>query len=103
MSYDKETAYQEAFRPSLKLIDGLGMFLEKAEQKKIKMAIGSAAIMYNIDFVLDGLHIRHYFDAIISADEVEKSKPDAETYLKCAALLDLPPAHVLFLKMHLRG
>ena len=31
------------------------------------LAIGSAAIPFNIDFVLDNLHIRHYFQAIVSA------------------------------------
>ena len=53
------------------------------------MAIGSAAIMFNIDFVLDGLAIRHYIDAIVSADDVKFSKPHPETFLKCADLLDV--------------
>jgi beta-phosphoglucomutase len=91
MSLAKEDSYQSDFRPHLKLIDGLGNFLKEAKHKQIKMAIGSAAIQYNIDFVLDGLDIRHYFDAIISADDVKKSKPDAETYLKCAQELRLYP------------
>ena len=55
------------------------------------MAIGSAAIQSNIDFVLDGLHIRHYFDAIVSADDVTHSKPDPETYIKCAGKLGMDP------------
>ncbi len=84
MSYDKETAYQLAFKPSLKLLDGLDDFLKKASQQNISMAIGSAAIIYNIDFVLDGLHIRHYFPVIVAAENVKMSKPDPETYLKCA-------------------
>ena len=55
------------------------------------MAIGSAAIRFNIDFVLDGLNIRNYFSSIVSADDVTKSKPDAETYLKCAEELEVLP------------
>ncbi|MES2373770.1 MAG: HAD family phosphatase [Bacteroidota bacterium] len=84
MSYDKETAYQLAFKPSLKLLDGLDDFLEKTSGQNIPMAIGSAAIIYNIDFVLDGLNIRHYFPVIVAAENVKMSKPDPETYLKCA-------------------
>jgi beta-phosphoglucomutase len=87
----KETAYKKAYLPALKLIDGLNSFLQQAKDKNIKMAIGSAAIMSNIDFVLDNLHIRPYFDAIISADDVVISKPNAETYLKCAAALNVQP------------
>ncbi len=55
------------------------------------MAIGSAAIKFNIDFVLDNLNIRHYFDALISVDEVSTSKPDPETFLKCAQQLNIAP------------
>ncbi len=59
----------------------------------IPMAIGSAAIMFNIDFVLDNLNIRHYFKTIVSADDVTISKPHPETYLKkCASLLGVDPA-----------
>ncbi len=87
MSIAKETAYQTAFRPFLKLIDGLDVFLAKTAEKNIPMAIGSAAIMFNIDFVLDGLGIRDYFKAIISAESVTISKPHPETFLLCADLL----------------
>jgi beta-phosphoglucomutase-like phosphatase (HAD superfamily) len=51
------------------------------------MGVGSAAIPENIDFVLDNLSIRHYFSAVVSADDVAVSKPDPETYTKAAALL----------------
>lgn len=91
MSLEKEKRYQEAFRPHLALIKGLDQFLEATQRAGIKMAIGSAAIMFNIDFVLDGLQLRRYFDAIVSADDVAVSKPDPETYLKCAALLQVEP------------
>jgi beta-phosphoglucomutase len=84
MSYDKETAYQTAFKPLLKLLDGLDDFLARAEKQNIKMAIGSAAILYNINFVLDGLNIRKYFPVIVAAENVAMSKPDPETYIKCA-------------------
>lgn len=91
MSIEKENQYQDEFRPHLQLISGLNRLLEEAKENNIKMAIGSAAIRYNIDFVLDGLHIGHYFDAIISADDVKISKPHPETYLKCAEKLGIAP------------
>jgi len=55
------------------------------------MAIGSAAIMYNINFMPDNLGIRKYFGALVSADDVKASKPDPETFLTCAAQLNIPP------------
>lgn len=92
MSLEKEKQYQKEYRPQLQLIAGLEGFLKKAYQENIPLGIGSAAIMFNIDFVLDGLNIRHYFKALVSADDVSHSKPHPETWLKCAALLNVPPA-----------
>lgn len=91
VSLKKEEAYQAAFRPHLKLIDGLQPFLEKAHSNNIPIAIGTAAIPFNINFVLDNLTLRHYFHAIISADDVKESKPHPETFLKAAEALGMKP------------
>lgn len=95
MSLEKEKQYQKEFKPELQLIKGLDHFLQQSHEAGIKMAIGSAAIMFNIDFVLDGLNIRHYFNALVSADNVTDSKPDPETWLKCADRLNVSPAECL--------
>jgi beta-phosphoglucomutase len=95
LSLAKEQRYQEEFLPHLQLLPGLATFLEQAHQQQIPMAIGSAAIPFNIDFVLDTLHIRHYFSAIVSADDVTLSKPHPETFLKAARLLHVAPSDCL--------
>jgi beta-phosphoglucomutase len=92
LSLEKEKRYQQEFLPNLALLPGLAEFLEGAYQKGIPMAIGSAAIPFNIDFVLDNLNIRHYFKAIVSANDVVFSKPHAETFLKAASLLNVQPS-----------
>lgn len=95
ISIEKERRYQSAYKKHLSLIPGLGPFLDQAKQSGILMAIGSAAIMFNIDFVLDNLHIHHYFKAIVSADDVHLSKPDPETFLKGAEILGINPENCL--------
>ena len=97
LSVEKERRYQQEYFPHLKLINGLHNFLMQARKKNIPMAIGSAAIPFNIDFVLDNLDIRHYFKAIVSADDVTESKPHPETFVKAAELLGVvPTACVVF-------
>jgi beta-phosphoglucomutase family hydrolase len=91
LSLEKERRYQRAYLPKLSLINGLLQFLERSEENEIPMAIGSAAIPFNINFVLDNLDIRHFFGAIVSADDVSASKPDPETFIKCARLLNVAP------------
>ncbi|UKT65376.1 HAD family hydrolase [Pedobacter mucosus] len=87
LSIDKEKRYQEGYFPHLALINGLENFLLLAKKSGKLMAIGSAAIPFNIDFVVDGLNIRRYLDAIVSADDVMISKPHPETFLNAAKLL----------------
>lgn len=103
LGFDKEKVYQAEYRSRLKLIDGLHEFLEFWHAKGIKMAIGSAAIMFNIDFVLDGLDIRRFFDVIVSADDVHLSKPHPETYLKAAELLKQFPEDCLVFEDNPKG
>jgi beta-phosphoglucomutase len=91
ISRKKELTYQKAFRPHLQLIAGLPAFLEKAKTHHIRMGVGSAAIPFNIDFVLDNLAIRHYFGVIVSAEDVRISKPHPETFLRAAEGLGVSP------------
>ncbi|MGI4806378.1 MAG: HAD family hydrolase [Janthinobacterium lividum] len=91
----KELDYQKKYKPHLKLLPGLDDFLQKAKAQNIKMAVASAAIPFNIDFVVDNLQIRDYFEAIISADDVEISKPHPETFLKAAAALGAKPENCI--------
>jgi len=92
LEMEKETFYQKIYRPEMKLIGGLHPFLDKTKENNIVNGIGSAAIMLNINFILDGLNIRPYFKAIVSANDVSTSKPHPETFLRCAELLSVPPA-----------
>ena len=59
------------------------------------MAIGSAAPLFNIDFALDNLNIRHYFGAVVSGDDVLESKPHPEVFLKAAKLIQADPENCI--------
>src|SRR5690606_18515484 len=61
ISLRKESRYREEFLPHLALVDGLKAFLGKAKSNGIALAIGTAAPVLNIDFVLDNLDLRDYF------------------------------------------
>lgn len=91
----KERQYQAIYQPVMEPLTGLMPFLEKAKAAGIPMGIGSAAIPFNIDFVLDGLAIRHYFSTVISAFDVPVSKPDPTVFLKGAAALGVAPEHCI--------
>ena len=91
LEHEKESYYQQVYKADMKAIAGLHEFLARAWSHDIHIAIGSAAIMFNINFILDGLNLRPFFKAIVSADHVEVSKPDPETFLKAAEGLGIQP------------
>jgi HAD superfamily hydrolase (TIGR01509 family) len=88
-SLKKEKKYQEAFLPHLQLIAGLDSFLEKAAAHQIAMAIGTAASLFNVNYVLDNLPVEKYFKSIVTAEDVATSKPHPEVFLKCADMLNV--------------
>ena len=95
LSIEKETRYQKEYLPHIGLVKGFQQFLERSEKAGIPMGIGTAAITFNIDFILDNLHLRHFFKAIVSADDVAASKPDPETFIRCAELMQVPTMNCL--------
>lgn len=88
-SLKKEQKYQQAYKPHLQLIPGLDRFLQKAAESNIAMAIGTAASPFNVNYVLDNLPVRKYFNAIVTADDVATSKPHPDVFLKCADELNV--------------
>lgn len=89
----KEEIYRDRYRPHLAPVPGLVDLLRQAKALGIGLAIGSSARQGNIDFVLDGLDLRPYFDIIVGAGDVKHGKPDPEMFLKAAAHLGVPPSN----------
>ncbi len=102
-SHEKETNYQNLYKSFIKAHDGLIPFLEFLKSEKIKIAIGTSAPKSNVDFTLDTLNLRSYFDVIVDGSEVKKGKPDPEVYLKCSSLLGLPPENCLVFEDSIAG
>lgn len=94
-SIEKEKRYQKIYLPNLKLIKGLEDFLISAHEMKIPMAIGTAAIPFNVNFVLDNLPVKKFFKGIVTAEDVKDSKPDPETFIKAAEILNSKPENCI--------
>lgn len=92
ISWEKEEAYREIYRPELRLIAGLETLLQELQQSDLTMAVASAAPPGNVDFVLDNLMLRDYFATILHSKSVENGKPHPEIYLKTATQLGVDPA-----------
>ena len=92
---EKEALYRRLYTGKVKPIPGLEKFLKTLKKSRKKIAVASAAPRKNVDFVLDALKFRKYFDAVVDADDVQKGKPDPEIYLKVADAVGCKPRSCL--------
>jgi HAD superfamily hydrolase (TIGR01509 family) len=73
-------------------LPGAAEWLARLHAKDWKQAIASSAPRENVDVMLRVLGLTPYFDAIVSAEDVTKGKPDPQVFLAAAFRLHLPPS-----------
>ncbi len=89
----KEERYRELLRAGgIELLPGVERWLKRLQREGWKQAIASSAPLLNIKAILDVLHLRHLFDAIVTAEDVERGKPDPQVFLAAAKKVNVPPA-----------
>ena len=99
----KESKYRELFLPHRQLVTGAQTFIEKAAELGVKMAVATAAPPENVEFIIDGLELRHRFDAIVAAADVKRGKPDPEIFLKSAERVGVDPSRCMVFEDALGG
>lgn len=57
----------------------------------LPMAMGTGASRTSAEVQLKALNLEKYFDAIVSANDVTRHKPEPETFLECARLINVEP------------
>jgi beta-phosphoglucomutase len=72
---------------SSNILPGIEELLAANKEHGLKIALGSAS--KNAHYVLDRLGLTHYFDYIVDASQVNKGKPDPETFTVAADALGI--------------
>lgn len=67
--------------------------LDALRQRGLKLAIGSSS--RNTPTILSRIGLGDYFDAISDGNNITRSKPDPEVFVKAAKMLDLDPSACL--------
>jgi HAD superfamily hydrolase (TIGR01509 family) len=65
--------------------------LMKNAHGKIPMAVGTGASRQSAMLQMQELEIDQLFDYIVTADDVDRHKPEPDTFLKCAELMNVEP------------
>ena len=75
--------------------------LDGLRAKGLKLAIGSSS--KNTPFILGQLGLGSYFDAVSDGNNITRSKPDPEVFLKAAEMLGLEPGVCLVVEDAVSG
>jgi beta-phosphoglucomutase len=88
----KEELYRHLVRrDGISPLPGAASWLHRLHKQGWSQAIASAAPHENIETVLEALSATHFFQGIVSAEDVHNSKPDPEVYLMAAARVGASP------------
>ena len=83
--------------------EGLLEIIDYLKQNQYLLAVASSSYREKIEFYLDSISIKDKFDYIIGGDEVEKSKPDPEIFIKGVSGLGVDKEEVLILEDSAHG
>jgi HAD superfamily hydrolase (TIGR01509 family) len=74
---------------------GVVRLLTRVRELGLRLGLASSSRRIWIDATLSSLSLSAAFDAIVSGDDVERSKPDPQIYLLAADHLGVPPGRCL--------
>ncbi|MDR2832286.1 MAG: HAD-IA family hydrolase [Streptococcaceae bacterium] len=82
-------------RDGVRGIKGAADFIKELKKSGVKMAIASSSPKIEIERAVKELGIAHAFEALVSGEEVENSKPAPDVYLEAAKQLGVNPKNSL--------
>jgi len=89
----KEKRYRDLVRnDGISCLPGVDTWIRRFHEGGWLQAIASSAPRLNVEVVLEALKVADCFQAVISAEDVRRGKPDPEVYLTAAARVGVAPA-----------
>jgi beta-phosphoglucomutase len=87
----KAKAYMKLSADQLISFPGVLDCIHDLKQRDVSLALVTGSLRAEVDVVLTSFDLTGVFDAILSAEDITKSKPDPEGYLKGAKALGIDP------------
>ena len=103
LAEQKNDLYRESLKEmsTADLSDEVKETLDALRAMGLKLAIGSSS--KNTPFILGQIGLAGYFDAVSDGNNITRSKPDPEVFVKAAEMLGLPPESCLVVEDAVSG
>jgi len=98
LTKEKDRIYLDIIKGKLKPIPGARGILETLKERGIPFAIASSGTYVKVRANLSETGLIGLISTIISADDIEKGKPDPEIFLKAAEKIGIPPEECLVIE-----
>ncbi len=95
MVHEKEALYREVFGPIFKEVAGFKTFAAQARARGLKIGVGTAGDIQNVEFVLKHLQLHPAPDAIARGDEGLTGKPTPAIFLEAAKRISMRAEHCI--------
>ena len=95
LMHEKEQLYRDIFGPIFKEVTGFTPFYAATRARGLKVAVGTAGDIHNVEFALGHLRMNPPPDAIARGDEGLTGKPTPAIFLAAAARVGIAPEHCI--------
>ena len=89
VTYQKEAKYMELIGNAKEIPEV--MHIVRNNHGKLPMAVASGGTHETVEGILQQCGIRHYFDAIVTSQDVDNPKPAPDTFLEAARRINVAP------------
>lgn len=77
--------------------------LSKLKAAGYRLAVASNSVRYSVELMMEKARLAHYFDFMLSNEDVEQPKPSPDIYLKAMQKLGLSPKECLIVEDNEHG
>lgn len=92
---EKEQIYRELFAPIFAQVRGFKVFEAAARALGLKIAVGTAGDLHNVEFALSHLKLSIAPQAVIRGDMGLPGKPEPAIFLEAARAISVPASHAI--------
>lgn len=103
MYKEKDKALSEELKKKIPIKDGAYELLKYLKSKKYKLALATSASKERMEKQLNQSNFNKIFDEVVCRDDVKKTKPDPEIFLKVANKLNVSPEQCIVIEDSLAG
>jgi HAD superfamily hydrolase (TIGR01509 family) len=95
---DNADYMQELKSGDIQAVPGAIELIKRLHEIAIPMIVASSAIRENIEVVTDRFGITKYFQGYVSGQDLERTKPNPDIFLKAAEKLNIEPENCLVIE-----